>query len=1228
MGIFKSKYKIQLLFLFLLAFLLGVAFDSQPVNDLYNRVIFKHFQNRIKVREQRMLQMMEVLKEKSLGADNGFHAFLNKKEKKRLHKDQISLLLYKNDSLNYWTDNMVTVNKPDQRIKPGKPLIFLGNGWYIIHDFSEDSVTVRGLELIRRQYQYENKYLKAHFFRGAWIDRKYTISTVPVEKGIPVKSLKGAYLFSLVYPDNIGEPIINKVLSFVFYFLGLIFVFLWLIRFFRKNPSRGRLVLFFLFFVFVFLIFVIVHWEIPHSIHSLSLFSPYYFALSDWIPSLGDLFICSVFVFFLFYLYWLVFPTEKIIASKKLFPAYLLAGFFFSGIFFSGVTELSYQLIMNSSLSFEPYKILNINIFSIVGIISVGLLFMAFILFTDRILLLVLSLSPGVILLFFTGSLLSFMVAEFLLGFHISYPVILTFILVVMALWLKQKSMYAGLIMVSVLTGLYATLFVVNQSYVKEKKNGKVLAVNLGAEHDPVAELMMGELSSSIKKDPELKFIMKKNSFNNRDVNNIFQYLTMRYFKGYWNKYDLSVYLCTPGTGLYVNEENEEPCFHFFQNLINTIGTPLWDTRFYYLDNQNGQISYFGAFYFPSRETGDSNGLFLQLDSRLLYEQLGYPELLLDKATSMELQSENYSYAKYYNGHLVAQNGKYQYGLTDKMFIHGGKAFSFVRLNGYNHLIYHENTPVSVVLSFPVRHFKDYLVSFSYFFIFFFLFFLITFSRSVFPVRIQFHTKLLKQKIQLWMVSLLLFTLLFIGSASVIYNIRQFQANHFKNLTEKILSVYVELEHKLTYEKKLDRNWSSPQYASLNDLLVKFSNVFYSDINLFDSNGLLLATSRPEIFEKKLTGERMNEEAYYQLSVLKQSEFVQKESLGNLRFLSAYMPFLNSEGHLLAYLNLPYFTKQYVLTHEVSNMIVWIINYMVVLILITIIIAVIISDKITNPLRIIQEKIGRFRLGKEYEHIVYKGNDEIGSLVDAYNRMIDELAKNVELLTKSERETAWREMAKQIAHEIKNPLTPMKLSVQQLRRSWEDKKEDFNIQLDKLTRTLIEQIDRLSYIASAFSNFARLPKMKNEPVQLIQLLKDTIILFRAQHEIVFDLQSSAREELRVFADKELLKSVFTNLLKNAVQSLSGRKNGKIEVFVRLLKEKHKVRVYVRDNGAGIPEGLEDKLFEPNFTTRSSGMGMGLAIVKKIVEDTGGSVRFEPNPGSGTTFIVELPLYYY
>ncbi len=1226
MRLSRGTYRHRFLLLALLLAGTALLFESPRVKHLHTRLLLEHFQHRMIARERFMQEMMSALERKAAAARESYLEILDDREEERLARRQVALFLYVNDSLVFWSDHTVDIDPVHDTVTGAPHLRYAGNGWYVIRAERRDTLVTVGYQLVRREYRYRNKYLRPRFFRGAGLGERYRLSTVPVENGFPVMSEEGEFLFSLV-PVGGSDPLALRLIAAFLFLAAYLSFFLWLVTFARSPAGRRHRVPFLLGVLLLLggIYLVMVRLEVPSSLFSLPLFSPYSFALSDWIPSLGVLFVVSMFFFSFSYLYWLLVRSGR--PGTLCRKVRTFAGAFVTSFLFLLIIEVMYYLIMNSSLSFEPFRVLSISVLSVIGFLAVGFLVMSFLLLADRVLQVAGRFTWRSVVAITAAALLAFVVARYLLGFHLRWLELLVLGLFFLALMSRRKSVYAGLILTAVLAGLFSTLFILRQSFEKEKESMKVLAVGLGAEHDPVAELMLDEISDRISHDPELSSLMKKHLFTSRDVDNVHSYLLMKYFKGFWNKYDLSVYLCNPNDMIVVNDEKEESCSGFFHTLMREIGTPLRNSRFYYLDYQNGQITYFGAFHYPSKVAGDTNGLYIQLDSRLLYEQLGYPELLLDEATSREVMPSPYAYAKYYDGMLVAQNGSYAYPLTDEHFLRqtGGEEFAFLRMNGYFHLVYHENSPVTVVLSTPLRGFKDYLVSFSYFFIFFFLLFLLVFNRSLFRVKIYLRPVMLKQKIMLWMVSLLLFTLLLIGTFSILYNIRQFRANHYKNLSEKILSVYAELEHKLSFEQRLDRSWSSPGYPSLNDLMVKFSNVFYSDINLYDPHGMLLATSRPEIFEEKLAGNRMNEKAFYHMSVLKESEFIHKEWLGDLSYLSAYMPFLNNDGKLLAYLNLPYFTKQYVLTREISNMIVGIVNYMVVLILLTIVLAVVISDKITTPLRAIQERIGRFRLGQEYEHIVYDRGDEIGSLVDAYNRMIDELARNVELLARSERESAWREMAKQVAHEIKNPLTPMKLSVQQLQRAHRERKENFDEMFERLTATLIEQIDRLSYIASAFSNFARMPRMRSTPVDLRKVLQDVVYLFRADHQGTIELQLPERQ-VWVLADKELLESVFSNLVKNALQALDGRPDGRVRIFFRFDEEQRKVQVHVQDNGTGIPPDIAGKLFEPNFTTKSSGMGMGLAIVKKIVEDAGGRVWFETRPGGGTTFIVEMNLH--
>lgn len=326
---------------------------------------------------------------------------------------------------------------------------------------------------------------------------------------------------------------------------------------------------------------------------------------------------------------------------------------------------------------------------------------------------------------------------------------------------------------------------------------------------------------------------------------------------------------------------------------------------------------------------------------------------------------------------------------------------------------------------------------------------------------------------------------------------------------------------------------------------------------------------------------------------------------------------------MIGYLHLPYFEKQNELNNEISNFLSALINIYILLLALAVIITLIISSRITQPLLLIQEKLSNIRLGRKNEPIEYRRKDEIGELVNEYNRMIEELAASAEKLSRSERESAWREMAKQVAHEIKNPLTPMKLSVQHLQKAWEEKSPKLTEIFQRISQTLVEQIDTLSNIATEFSTFAQMPQAKKEPVDLNKIIGSLLDLFKELPDISVTFSGDQKEKI-VFADKDQLSRMFSNLLKNATQAIQSDKNGIIEVAV--VTENNNYIISVHDNGAGIPANQIERIFTPSFTTKSSGMGLGLSIVKSIVEGSGGTIRFETQEGEGTTFFVTLPAY--
>jgi two-component system nitrogen regulation sensor histidine kinase NtrY len=302
-----------------------------------------------------------------------------------------------------------------------------------------------------------------------------------------------------------------------------------------------------------------------------------------------------------------------------------------------------------------------------------------------------------------------------------------------------------------------------------------------------------------------------------------------------------------------------------------------------------------------------------------------------------------------------------------------------------------------------------------------------------------------------------------------------------------------------------------------------------------------------------------------------------------------------------------------------------VINFTLLLIVITMSLAVFISGRLTSPLTMLGEGLASVGVGKKSEHLSYKGNDEIGELVRQYNRMVDEIEDSTHRLANSEREFAWREMAKQIAHEIKNPLTPMKLNVQQLLKSWNDKAPGFEKKLERFTVNQIEYIDNLSSIASAFSSFAKMPGTNPMEVNLLDQIKITLELFKNTGNVTFRVHWPHESKIIIYADKEHLNGIFSNLFKNSIQSIPPVRAGVISINLDIRGDK--VVVAISDNGTGIPEDLQKKLFTPNFTTKSSGMGLGLSIVKKYVESANGRIWFESEADKGSVFFVELPLKY-
>jgi nitrogen fixation/metabolism regulation signal transduction histidine kinase len=267
----------------------------------------------------------------------------------------------------------------------------------------------------------------------------------------------------------------------------------------------------------------------------------------------------------------------------------------------------------------------------------------------------------------------------------------------------------------------------------------------------------------------------------------------------------------------------------------------------------------------------------------------------------------------------------------------------------------------------------------------------------------------------------------------------------------------------------------------------------------------------------------------------------------------------------------------------------------------------------------LQNSFAKVQIGKYNEPIVYHSKDEIGALVKNYNEKLEELAFTAQQLAQSERESAWREMAKQVAHEIKNPLTPMKLSLQHLQRIYDPDDPNSKLKLDKVVSSIVEQIDSLTKIANEFSNFAKMPKENKSQMDVLPLIEHVYNVF--EQEIEIEIINKAKNTL-IFGDKDLLLRVFNNLIKNAIQAIPENRTGLIKI--RLQQDGNNLLLEIEDNGKGIPEEMWSKIFMPNFTTKSTGMGLGLAMVKQIIQLHEGEIWFESIENK-TIFFIRLPL---
>ena len=475
----------------------------------------------------------------------------------------------------------------------------------------------------------------------------------------------------------------------------------------------------------------------------------------------------------------------------------------------------------------------------------------------------------------------------------------------------------------------------------------------------------------------------------------------------------------------------------------------------------------------------------------------------------------------------------------------------------------------------------------------------------------------LRTRIFLSMIVLIVIASILMASISVIQFKNEAKEYHQERLDRKEFAIK---EH-INYVLSTTTYPLTPENLPLvfKDKIHELADIHNVEINIYSLEGKLVKSSKASFSVDKVAPPIPN----YVLKLVQSSvdkRYVDIKSINGVKNRSSFSQIKDEKFKPLGILNIPYVEDDGFYEKELSQFLIRLSQVYSFMLIIAFALAYFLASYITKSLKTISDKINETSLNQKNEKIVIEANSrEINSLINAYNQMVDKLEESASKLAQSEREQAWREMAKQVAHEIKNPLTPMRLTVQSFQRKFDANDPNLKQKLDDYTKTLIQQIDTMTSVASAFSNFASMPAQQNETLNVVEVVEFSLDIFNED----FIQFKSEKQEIIAVLDRTQLIRIITNLVKNAIQSIPEEQDLKV-VLVSVNEKETMVEITVTDNGIGIEEVNREKIFEPKFTTKNSGMGLGLGIIKNIIENYKGTITFETELGKGTTFTVSLP----
>lgn len=1147
------------------------------------------------------------------------------------------------DTCVFWSTQVVQPDTSVNSLKDGSYGARFSNGWYVLNQKTKiiDKQHFKLISLIPVKWEYyiSNKYLKNSFIALEDIENDYAISLAPGD--LKIMGITPAPLFYLTSTNNLTSSYNNFfaiILKMIGTFLLLIYIHITANTVvIRKGFSTGFLYL----FVPVILLRMLSYFlPIPFNMRQFDLFDPTVYASNFINKSLGDLLInaCLFVWIILFSRHHLKYiGFEKIIPKKKWLYVFNGALVIAMVLTTALVGQIIRSMVADSDISFEVTRFFTLSRYSVIGFIilsclATGYFFLFQImyyavipLYTGRLYWLYVSLAAAGMLL------LSFQITSPLVSFYLS---LLVWLLVFIYLLDQNQRRYqfSKIILSRYVFWIFffsisITIIIVSQNRIKEISARRNYAENLSNKSDPANEGMMNFVLADFRND---RLVSIFDSFKNREQNaHLKDSLISENFSGYLNKY---------ATRIYTYDQFGAPLFNTDPTPLSTLNA-LIETQakttakpgLYYID-----VSFDKFNYISKKEIITDDGLvlgyiFIVSNPKNSATNELYPELFTRGSVNAIESSSIYAIAIYEDNKLTDSHNDYSFPTTIQPNNFLNNEFKSFYNNGYHELWYRASGEKVIVIAKKDNIFIEGITLFAYLFCSF------LFLNGVLKVlnvviqkkfnlkRIKFFSELnIRSQIQGTIISISLFSFLIIGITTILFFISRYHSNNRERLSRIIQVMQNEIRNTLDTTNLANTGFNRLELAPGEGLpyaVNRIAEIHSADVNIYDLDGNLKVASLQFPYQKGILSQKMDPVAFYHLRHLKDVQFFRDQKIGDLKYLSDYVPVRNQSGKELAYLNIPYFESQYNIDDEISNFLVTIINLNAFIFIIAGIIALIITSRITRSFSLISNKMKEVNLGKINEAIIWRRNDEIGNLVKEYNKMVKKLDASAQSLARNEREDAWREMARQVAHEIKNPLTPMKLNLQYLQRAIESNSSNVKDISRYVAKVLVEQIDHLSLIAGDFAHFANIGQTNNQVFNLVDVLKQLTTLFSSNENAEVQLKLH-RDDMLINADKTQINRLFTNLLQNAIQSVPETRAA--QILIATSSKDDDLLVMVKDNGKGIPAEMLSKIFTPNFTTKSSGTGLGLAMCKGIVEKFNGSIWFETTEDVGTSFFVKLP----